>query len=182
MRYFQCAIFQKSSLKKAARAGALCTVVRLEDWKPEPGDELRNLKYLPQMTQAPSTEHGDQPREVGVAQDSQNLAGGLSDNPIPHPDSGPVRLKVARLAHPCFQSPIGSLNFRSGVRQVQGNCKLPKGYALAMLPPRVDVTKLLSTDPTSNINYSYSLSTGLIAAFQTIYASVTLYLSQGDQL
>jgi hypothetical protein len=41
---FQSAIFCKSPLKTASRAGALCMVVRGPDWKPRNGDVVRGLK------------------------------------------------------------------------------------------------------------------------------------------
>ena len=40
----QSAIFCKSPLKTASRAGALCMVVRGPDWKPRNGDVVRGLK------------------------------------------------------------------------------------------------------------------------------------------
>src|SRR5438105_15068578 len=40
----QRAIFCKSPLEAACRAGALCMVVRAPDWKPRNGDVVRGLK------------------------------------------------------------------------------------------------------------------------------------------
>ena len=49
----QRAIFCKSPLKSACRAGALCMVVRAPDWKPRNGDVVRGLK-IRQNNRVPS--------------------------------------------------------------------------------------------------------------------------------
>jgi hypothetical protein len=43
---FCAAIFIKDPLKRAARAGALCMVMRSVDWKPEPGQKVDNFSYV----------------------------------------------------------------------------------------------------------------------------------------
>ncbi|KAF7367622.1 hypothetical protein MSAN_00825700 [Mycena sanguinolenta] len=49
---FRCAVSAKSDLMRAARAGALCTVIRTKEWKSDPTDPLvrRHGQYLDRVT------------------------------------------------------------------------------------------------------------------------------------
>ena len=108
-------------------------------------------------------------------------------------------------------------------RKVHGICRLPHGYALAILPPRAPIMELCrdkrneiemptlrhpkdrrravenrteprvpgSQDdnpsnrdicPEVELSSNYNLAKGLIAIFQTLYASATLYQTRGDQI
>ena len=42
----RCAAIQRSPLQKALKAGALCEVVRADDWKPQCGDYVRGLSDI----------------------------------------------------------------------------------------------------------------------------------------
>jgi hypothetical protein len=48
------ASFGKTDLQRAARAGALCMVVRNQDWRPEPGDTVADA-YLERTKKKPRT-------------------------------------------------------------------------------------------------------------------------------
>ena len=79
-------------------------------------------------------------------------------------------------------------------RKVHGICHLPQGFALA--PVRISATVAELDDarnheesPTKSqlktaveVSSSYSLAQGLVAVFQTLYASATLYRARGDQI
>ena len=80
-------------------------------------------------------------------------------------------------------------------RKVHGICQLPHGFALAPVASTATVAELDYTrsdhgkpqvNPRRNtaveISSSYSLAQGLVAVFQTLYASVTLYRARGDQI
>jgi hypothetical protein len=80
-------------------------------------------------------------------------------------------------------------------RAVHGACELPEGYALLILPGDTPASRLEQSTPNQavptkkgayhvdGISMSYNLSNAVIALFQTIYASFTLYYgTRGDQI
>ncbi|KAL8786079.1 MAG: hypothetical protein Q9195_008355 [Heterodermia aff. obscurata] len=80
-------------------------------------------------------------------------------------------------------------------RKVHGICRLPYGFALAPVPSTATVAELgyiqsnhgeprinTPNKTTTEISSSYNLPQGLVAVFQTLYASVTLYRARGDQI
>ena len=91
-------------------------------------------------------------------------------------------------------------------RKVHGLCCLPQGFELSIVPSESTVLELNdesnddsirgerripSTSSTSSqssrsvrrdISSSYSFAKGIIAIFQTLYASATLYRTKGDQI
>ena len=81
-----------------------------------------------------------------------------------------------------------------GGSQIHAACNLPKGFALCLIPS--DFPILSVTDDENNtsnstsknkdhidgISMSYSFSKGVISVFQTVYASITLYQTRGDQI
>ena len=70
-------------------------------------------------------------------------------------------------------------------RKVHGVCALPPGYELALLPSGCHVNDINSQhqqEPPHEVTSSYNFSKGLVAIFQTVYASFTLYRTRGDQL
>ncbi|KAF7513466.1 hypothetical protein GJ744_008760 [Endocarpon pusillum] len=42
---FRAAVFKQSPIQRAARAGALCMVIRMADWKPQPTETIDNFSY-----------------------------------------------------------------------------------------------------------------------------------------
>jgi hypothetical protein len=79
-------------------------------------------------------------------------------------------------------------------RTVHGVCELPEGYALSILPSNTSASRLMQnttiqatqrgkdTYRVDGICMSYNFSKAVIAVFQTIYASFTLYETRGDQI
>ena len=68
-------------------------------------------------------------------------------------------------------------------RKVRGHCSLPDGYELAVLPSNanVDVDNKRNQGE-ADIFSSYSVPKAIIAIVQTVYASITLYHTRGDQI
>lgn len=79
-------------------------------------------------------------------------------------------------------------------RKVYGICHLPHGFALAAVEITATVAELddarnheesrTKNQPKTaiEVSSSYSLAQGLVAVFQTLYASATLYRARGDQI
>lgn len=91
-------------------------------------------------------------------------------------------------------------------RKIHGLCCLPQGFGLSIVPSQSTVLELndesnddnipgeqrtpsnastssqLSRSIRSDISSSYSFAKGIIAIFQTLYASATLYRTKGDQI
>jgi hypothetical protein len=179
---WQHAKFGTSPLIAASKAGALCMVVRTAEWKHLDGVVVRGI-YSPQK-----------PTLGESVPITYNVAVKSSLNFTP-PDK-----KFDASSH--FMPSDNKFDISS--RKVHGNlgkggkCPLPLGYALTILPPSTAVAEPDRGDPKDpshstrygtqigfspdSINSSYSFTQGLIAAIQTIYAFITLYLSRGDQL
>ena len=203
------AVFQKTDLDTARRAGALCAVVRTVKWQPHSkhkikilGNENSTVRDRKKLSVRADGTH------EAVEMDSR-YRGGLNPSLIKR-----VKLHVGDT----YFSPPTNWYDRSGYN-VHGICVLPPGYALGMLRPQVDVWEMgqgraqnLSPGPT--ITHDHARATGmedqhqsfyqpceqndkpptiqlstnfnvpkaLIAITQLIYASVTLYKSRGDQI
>ncbi|KAF8883538.1 hypothetical protein BD779DRAFT_1539409 [Infundibulicybe gibba] len=92
-------------LQRAARAGALCMVVRSPDWKPGIGDHIRDAELVRQ-TSKPSS-------EPGSANGGTKTAGGMNNVYWPSMHGGGI----------CFKE-----------RNIHGSCVLPAGYSLIPVP------------------------------------------------
>ena len=206
----QRAVFSSTPLETAAKAGALCVVVRTPEWTPQNGDVacVTGFKSLRSLNTQPSIDREE------VCQIPQLCIRGGSR---------------------CFL-PSNSI-FKSKGRKVHGICCLPHGYALATLPARAPITEIRkdkrdrleipklspwcrqlkdalrtlrhtrddrpamedgielrvlepqANDPSNpyihpaiELSSNYNLPKGLIAIFQTLYASATLYRTRGDQI
>ena len=206
----QRAVFSGTPLETAAKAGALCVVVRTPEWVPQRGDvacvtRFESLKYL----------------------DTQPRIDREEVRKIPHLRVGGKSIHFL---------PSNSV-FESKGRKVHGICCLPHGYALAVLPAQAPIMEIRKdkrdgleipkttswfqqlndafrtlwhkrdgrpatkdgielraprsqADGSSNpderpaieLSSNYNLSKGVIAIFQTLYASATLYRTRGDQI
>lgn len=91
----------------------------------------------------------------------------------------------------CFLPPKSW--YSDNALEVRGKRVLPSGYALALLPRTFPILEYLkksvknSDDPSlirelDGISVSYSFFNGIIAIFQIVYASTTLYQAQGNCL
>jgi hypothetical protein len=149
------AIFSTTPLEKACRARALCVVVRTPDWRP--------CRSHPSMPGPPQNEVGPSSKDY---QTLKNIG-------------------------TCFLPPKSWHD--NNAREVHGKCVLPPGHALALLPRTFPILRCskesvkASEDHSVNreldgISMSYSFSKGVIAVFQIIYASTTLYQARGNQI
>lgn len=127
-------------LQTAARAGALCIVVRNEDWD---GLSLNSSTVI-------KPARGDIP-SAAIHESKYELE---------------------------YVTPT--------YRKVHGLSELPKGYSLALLPSNAHVVpnKPYQTGHQKSLTLSSSASIpqSMVAIFQVLYASYTLYKTRGDQL
>ena len=160
---YQRAIFAKTPLEAAARANALCMVVRSSEWKPEHGDvvELVGVEEVPAKPWwREDCSSGSRAKRL-VAGVSLGLAevaklchrcvfmvttrtilqvGVVSDVPA-YMVKPRLRLLTGQLLRELtFQPSSSSWNSRD--RTVHGVCQLPSGYALCTVPPGSHVVEL----------------------------------------
>ncbi|KAK0509327.1 hypothetical protein JMJ35_008698 [Cladonia borealis] len=197
----QFAILSDTPLRTAAKAEALCVVIRTSEWLPQRGDIVCVSKIqFPSQTR-PSAQFRTDREET-----QKRPSFWIEEN---------------------YRSflPSNSSSKIQG-RKVHGICRLPHGYALAILPPgaRVmeickdqreglevayissssqrlkDALKMLrhirspyltsesddssspDTRPEIELSSNYNLPKCVVAIFQTLYASATLYETKGDQI
>ena len=208
----QCAIVSDTPLKTAAKAEALCVVIRTAEWLPQSGDVVCVSEIHFHSQTRPSAQSRIDREELYFRIEANDNANDRSFLPSNH------------------SSKIEG-------RKVHGICRLPHGYALAILPPgaqvmeicedkreELEVTHISSwsqrlndalktlrqarsccllyedaiefqspwsrdddssnpdTRPEIELSSNYNLPKCLIAIFQTLYASATLYETRGDQI
>ena len=62
-------------------------------------------------------------------------------------------------------------------------CKLPRGYSLIELPSNAKIVSDVGDEPgDTELCSSYNVPKAIIAIVQTVYASITLYRTRGDQI
>ena len=168
----QRAILSATPLETAAKAGALCIVIRTSEWLPQRGDVacVKNINF---------------PRQIPPS--AQSRIDGREALKMPF-----LRIK------PVWRDFLPSNSSAERKRpKVHGICYLPHGYALAKLPPGAQITKICKdnheeskvnvqrslendcshagTCPRIELSSIHNLSKCVIAIFQTLYASATLY-------
>ena len=96
------------------------------------------------------------------------------------------------LNHQMFEPSIHTLSPEG--RKVHGICRLPHGFALAPVGIAATVAELddvqnreeshtiTQAKTAVEVSSSYDLAKGLVAVFQTLYASATLYGARGNQI
>ena len=202
---FRHAITGKSALQKAKQAGALCQVVRTSNWKPRSGDIVQDVRVIKNtsMDEWRSKTSGlelsddlqldDVSEARGQVSDrTENTAHGVPDTVDTH-NSLTIELP-SRIVH-VDDFYLRSLMFEPSIHtKIHGICRLPHGFALAPVGITATIAELdevrnyeeswTKTQPktTAEVSSSYSLAQGLVAVFQTLYASATLYRARGDQI
>lgn len=161
------AVFVKNDeLKKAARSGALCIVVRGKDWRPVDGDKVNNVVLRREKDEKrSSTQKGNiVGSKEGSCEDNFNTS-----------------FHVLTYSPPWLQS-----RFRTPVyvqRQIiHGTYELPQGYRFAIVPSDARYTAPASPNATLEVSAAHNMVKALIALVQSGYALSTLYRSRGDQI
>ena len=209
----QRATFSNTPLETAAKAEALCVVIRTQEWLPQSGDiaHISGLRF---------------PRQADSNVQNRFDRGNANNMPFYSIDATSTSFL-----------PSNSIAEFYG-RKVYGICCLPHGYALAILPRQARITEICKEErdepevthispwserlqhsfitlrttwlacfndtdgviepigpgsqeddsldpdsrPTIELSSNYNLPKGVIAIFQTLYASATLYRTRGDQI
>ena len=169
------AMFGKTDLQKAARAGALCTLIRTSEWQPQNGDTLPNT-----LVRAPSSisDPSDTNIEKNFCAASTQEDGAL-DN-----DMGNSTQETPRVA--MYDPPwLNKGAMDASELHIHGNPKIPPGYQFWLLSRRAKFIEP-GQDPenaqTTSIMHNYSLIKILVSLGQSIYAIFTLYQARGDQI
>lgn len=163
------AIFCKTPLATAVRAGAVCEVVRIMSWRPQPGETI-SMSLYERLDNPWATTHSDNTAVSGTATGHASRF----RRPLDISAESPIRWGLE-----CFL-PAKGKNSMAG-RRVYGKCDLPEGYALRLLPKDAPVTpgteaSLFALSTTS------SFSQGFIAMLQLLFASYTLAKTDRNQL
>ncbi|KAF2272246.1 uncharacterized protein EI97DRAFT_386258, partial [Westerdykella ornata] len=149
--------YWKDDLRKAAKSGALCMVVRTNKWRPVDGSEVKNA--VVQM--APDETSAD-----------------LSSDAAFHTTADGVH--IATYEPPWILSQLGHPIYVHR-QTVHGTYDLPEGYTFAIVPGDCMLKNDVSAGKL-DIAANYNTVKALLALAQTAYASMTLYRSQGDQI
>ncbi|KAJ7429482.1 hypothetical protein B0H11DRAFT_1767456, partial [Mycena galericulata] len=160
----------RTPLEMAARAGALCMVVRTKDWKPHPGFQLsqigiRMIDPAKSATQSmPALKYLKTHRTLIPATYRTYVPPWLKD--VSFGSFLPDTLVVL-----------------TGTRKIRGNQKLLQGYAFAFVPSDTRVVPLDNGDGHTVPPPKKGLLKGLVALGQAAYGSYTLVMSLGgDQI
>ncbi|CAO2652276.1 Nn.00g005590.m01.CDS01 [Neocucurbitaria sp. VM-36] len=179
------AVFVKNDdLRKAARSGALCCVVRGADWRPMDGESISNV-VLKRST-----------RDIAGGGDVASRCGGADDEVG---ENGERQIHVIPYSPPYMFTRFGCPVFAHR-RIIHGTHSLPEGYRFAIVPHDTQFTTTTTSNttspssspstspsspadsPTIEVSATYNLIKALIALAQSAYALSTLYRSRGDQI
>lgn len=159
----QCATFAKTPLEAAAKANALCMVVRTSEWKPEHGDivkivNVREPQKKPWWREDGRSDSRAERVEAGVRlrlAKANRLLNRLfsfltriwqtiEDGDVSDVPAYIVQSRAVAMGHPirdlAFQPSSSGWDPRG--RIVHGVCQLPSGYALYTVPPGSHVVEL----------------------------------------
>ena len=199
----------KDDLQAAARAGALCMVIRKPDWRPQDGQVVHGCQIKDSAEeQAPerdlaSLNEKDKPVEVSVSDLSgcRVSAGGAvpTQNALslnirepyepPQPFSFLDKISRALLLTDRFNndmpsnSPVDYENIK-----VHGLCELAPGYGLSYISPNVKVyarhyAQLGNQDiKSTRIASTHDIPRILFSLIQTVSGGYSLYKARGSQI
>ncbi|KAH8726398.1 hypothetical protein GQ44DRAFT_161546 [Phaeosphaeriaceae sp. PMI808] len=161
------AVFTKNdNLRKAARSGALCIVVRGADWRPENGESVSNV-----ILKRASTALENGVRDAVEHRQPEEIVGEKDIHLITY---NPPYI-FSKFACPVF----------AHRRIIHGAYSLPAGYSFAIVPHDaqfVNLTGSATSHPTIEVSATYNMVKAVAALAQSAYALYTLYRARGDQI
>ena len=200
-----------NDLQAAARANALCMVIRKSDWRPRAGDEIdgcqlkvqgsgatpggelggkNNLEKIESVGPSDSNERGKNSNDIRL--DIQ-----IKDTYIPPSCDGLVdQLTKLLIETYRFQNkaPSESILERENLK-IQGRCELPPGYALSYIPkdmkvyPRTPysnnaIPRLFSNETRlgTHLASAHDFPRIVFSIIQTVSGAYALYKARGSQI
>lgn len=175
-------VFRKTALEKAARARALCMVIRTPEWKPDNGGTLHNTISCVASFSRPS------PRceMYSVLQTDCKPTASAETYSILVPKMMEAPQNITRLI--VYDPPWVDFEAIDPVKakyNIHGFHKIPPGYHLCLVPNRAAFMEYDQTGKTAqsfSISYNYSLIKIIVSLGHAIYAIFTLYRARGDQV
>jgi len=162
----------KSDLEVAARAGALCMVVRGNTWKPQAGDSITNAII---RCAVPSGKSESEPAS------SPSVTPGipLSDitQPIPQGSSSGTRMVIYNNPPWRYEGGIRGGNLNGSGLRIHGSYNLPDGYELSIVPSHATFKTPEHSNPTV-LAYSYNAVKILVSLGQALYSKLRNRLHQ----
>jgi hypothetical protein len=169
------AIWAKTDLEMAAKAGALFMVVRGPDWEPRDGNTLENTILCLSVQQ---TKGGNSSLEnpLPIASSQEDAILGINTG---KPEGRNFRFVM-------YDPPWNFTDFIYGddlsqsQYQIHGNHHLPPGYCISLVPR--NATFIEPPLKRTTLSYNYNWVKVLISLGQAIYTIFTLYQARGDQI
>ncbi|PMD39383.1 hypothetical protein L207DRAFT_633996 [Hyaloscypha variabilis F] len=180
------ASFGKTDLQKAARAGALCMVVRNQDWRPRSGDTVADAYLEKTKKQAPSRDAAESSNSLSCIRvvDAPWSTIRSVDNTLIAVNPGfTIHGSFSKLAKKGYEIAYVSADaeFEKDFIRESSARKSSASWSLSSVKAAISSCISPPTAPTV-ISSSYNMIGGLIALAQAIYTSVTLYQTRGDQI
>ncbi|KAG9232593.1 hypothetical protein BJ875DRAFT_544395 [Amylocarpus encephaloides] len=166
------AIFGGNDLEKAARAGALCMVIRTPEWKPQDRDKLHNtILRLPLLDSNSKTHITDKRMLAGQVAASLHEEDHIGTN-----TTEPTQ-KTTRLAmyDPPWKHSFEDDLSESGFR-IHGSYNIPAGYTLSRVPRQatfIEADTRLQTTQTTRTSYYNSLVKIIVSLGQPLHSIFT---------
>ncbi|KAJ7699087.1 hypothetical protein B0H14DRAFT_3174145 [Mycena olivaceomarginata] len=187
------AIFTKGSLERAARSGALCVVVRNEQWEPEDGFRMHDIRLIARSRiSAPSNLLKTFYARGGTGSPilGPDLSG-FSERPLDLNERSLLRNDVPTVLTTYVPVPSTDLSlfwlfpdthdFYINLRTVHGAYRLPSGYSLAHVPRDAQV-RGMAPELDVELSSGYSIPKATAGLVQAIYSAFTLYSARGAQI
>ncbi|KAF2734733.1 hypothetical protein EJ04DRAFT_576703 [Polyplosphaeria fusca] len=146
---------ENSDLRKAAKSGALCMLVRSPEWRPRDGDSIG-----PAIVKHGRIEADDSGRRASSPTDDAHL----------------ITYEFPWIFHK-FGRPVYVHR-----QIIHGTYTIPDGYQFLLVPPTAHFQDSSSYPTTTEIASGYNIVKALVAMAQTGYAFLTLYRARGDQI
>ncbi|KAF2704797.1 hypothetical protein K504DRAFT_461051 [Pleomassaria siparia CBS 279.74] len=203
-------------LGRAAKAGALCMVIRNDEWWPMEGDVVEYIVRPPsgldsqsvkplsksQAASAGSARSRDVDPlmgEIEMTTTPRRAAIGASANFRARSEGWNCRVGIKGELNESISTSQPDLGILTRKARVHGYYQLPRGYTLAYVASHVLVEPYTSdslhghanrptdskgemTQSSLEVASSYTLLKAAIVIVQLVYASITLYKTQGDQI
>ncbi|PMD20020.1 hypothetical protein NA56DRAFT_602459, partial [Hyaloscypha hepaticicola] len=175
------AVFGKSDLEKAAKAGALCMIVRGPDWEPRNGDTLENtLLCLP--AQPTERDNSSPEKTLPILSSQKDAILGINTT---EPEARNSRLMMYDPPWNFTDLMYGD-DLNESEYLIHGNYQLPPGYRISLVPRNAtfkEPSAIKEPSPkTTTLSYNYNWVKILVSLGQAIYTMFTLYRARGNQI